>query len=326
MAKDIVYTDSEVTINGVTYRNLPAQVRRNQSLAEQASEEATGAAQGIAEAKADAAEAKATAGAAQTTAQNAATAAATAAQTAATAKSTADAAQTAAGQAQTDATSAIDIATDASEAVAGTVRYSEAQSLTDAQKQQARDNIGVTESGATVDAALSLTSENPVQNKVITASLQNKLDVFQGPPEAGKAMIVNLEGYLLPTDIPAPAEPDDYVIDHGIALNWIYRKWNSGILEQWRTASTTIGKWNTWGGKLYESGNYLQLAFGINFIGSPPTVIASFFGAELGAMLETEGTATITQTGKYYAVRPDSSPATTLAWGIMVHAIGRWKT
>lgn len=326
MAKDAIYTDSEVTINGVTYRNLPAQVRRNQSLAEQASEDATGAVQGITEAKAAADAAQTAANNAQTAADAAQTTATNAGNTANTALEQAQTAETLARGAQEEAADATDVAAKAMEAATGTVKYNAAQSLTDAQKQQARDNIGVTESGATVDAALSLTSENPVQNKVITASLQNKLDVFQGSPEAGKAMIVNLEGYLLPTDIPAPAEPDDYVIDHGIALNWIYRKWNSGILEQWRTASTTIGKWNTWGGKLYESGNYLQLAFGINFIGSPPTVIASIFGAELGAMLEAEGTATITQTGKYYAVRPDSSPATTLAWGIMVHAIGRWKT
>ena len=68
MANKTVYTDSEVTINGVTYRNLPAQVRRNQSLSEQASKDATGAAQGISEAKAAAAQALTTAQAAQTTA------------------------------------------------------------------------------------------------------------------------------------------------------------------------------------------------------------------------------------------------------------------
>ena len=66
MVNETVYTDSEVTINGVTYRNLPAQVRRNQSLSEQASKDATGAAQGISEAKAAAAEALTTAQAAET--------------------------------------------------------------------------------------------------------------------------------------------------------------------------------------------------------------------------------------------------------------------
>lgn len=53
------------------------------------------------------------------------------------------------------------------------VRYDTAQTLTDEQKTQARENIGA---GApvTVDAALSDTSENPVQNKVIKEALDGK--------------------------------------------------------------------------------------------------------------------------------------------------------
>ena len=320
MAKDTVYTDSEVTINGVTYRNLPAQVRRNQSLAEQASEDATGAVQGITEAKAAADAAQTAADAAQTTATNAGN-------TASAALEQAQAAETLARGAQEEAAEATDIAAEAMTAATGTVKYNAVQSLTDAQKQQARDNIGVTESGVTIDAELSLTSENPVQNKVITGNLQNKLDVFQGADEAGKAMIVNSEGYLLPTDIPEPTEPDDYVVEHGNVLQWSYRKWNSGILEQWRVASTSVGAWNVWGGTpIYESGNYLQLAFGITFVGNPPVVVASFAGSQLGGMLEIDGFPTVSQTGKYYAVRPDKTPAVSASWSIMVYAIGRWKT
>lgn len=327
MAKETIYTESEVTINGVTYRNLPAQVRRNQTLAEQASEDATGAVQGITEAKAAADAAQTAANNAQTAADAAQTTATNAGNAANTALEQAQSAETLARGAQDEAAEATDIAAEAMEAATGAVKYNAAQSLTDAQKQQARDNIGVTESGVTIDAELSLTSENPVQNKVITARVKEQIDVFQGADQAGKAMIVSSDGYLLPTAIPTPADPDDFVVEHGSLLNWQYRKWNSGILEQWRTATTTVGKWNVWGAaSIYESGNFLQLAFGVTFVGSPPVVVASFAGAKLGAMLETDGFPTISQTGKYYAVRPDNSPATTLSWGVMVYAIGRWKT
>lgn len=171
MAKETVYTDSEVTINGVTYRNLPAQVRRNQTLAQQASEDATGAAQGISEAKAAAAQALTTAQAAQSTATAAQTTANTAQSTANTAKTEAESATALANAAQEDATNAIVTATNAETLAQSAVRFDEVQYLTDEQKQQARSNIGVTEQGITIDDELSTTSENPVQNKAITAQI-----------------------------------------------------------------------------------------------------------------------------------------------------------
>lgn len=171
MVKETVYTESEVTINGVTYRNLPAQVRRNQSLSEQASKDATGAAQGISEAKAAAAQALTTAQAAQTTAGNAQTTATTAQNTANTAKSEAESATALANAAQEDATNAVVTASNAESLAQAAVRYDEVQFLSDAEKQQARSNIGVTEQGITIDDELSTTSENPVQNKAITAQI-----------------------------------------------------------------------------------------------------------------------------------------------------------
>lgn len=171
MVKETVYTESEVTINGVTYRNLPAQVRRNQSLSEQASKDATGAAQGISEAKAAAAQALTTAQAAQSTAASAQTTATTAQNTANTAKSEAESATALANAAQEDATGASVTASNAESLAMSAVRYNEVQYLSDAEKQQARSNIGVTEQGITIDDELSTTSENPVQNKAITAQI-----------------------------------------------------------------------------------------------------------------------------------------------------------
>lgn len=166
-----IYTESEVTINGVTYRNLPAQVHRNQSLSKQASEDATGAAQGISEAKAAAAQALTTAQAAQTTAGNAQTTATTAQNTANTAKSEAESATALANAAQADATNAVVTASNAEGLASTSVQYDSVQYLTDEQKQLARSNIGVTEQGIVIDDELSTTSGNPVQNRAITAQI-----------------------------------------------------------------------------------------------------------------------------------------------------------
>lgn len=171
MVNETVYTDSEVTINGVTYRNLPAQVRRNQSLSEQASKDATGAAQGISEAKAAAAQALTTAQAAQTTAASAQTTATTAQNTANTAKSEAESATALANAAQADATNAVVTAANAEGLASTSVQYDSVQYLTDEQKQLARSNIGVTEQGIVIDDELSTTSGNPVQNRAITAQI-----------------------------------------------------------------------------------------------------------------------------------------------------------
>ena len=171
MVNETVYTDSEVTLHGVTYRNLPAQVRRNQSLSEQASKDATGAAQGISEAKAAAAEALTTAQAAQSTATAAQTTATTAQSTANTAKSEAESATALANAAQEDATNAVVTAANAEGLASTSVQYDSVQYLTDEQKQLARSNIGVTEQGIVIDDELSTTSENPVQNRAITAQI-----------------------------------------------------------------------------------------------------------------------------------------------------------
>ena len=171
MVNETVYTDSEVTINGVTYRNLPAQVRRNQNLSEQASKDATGAAQGISEAKATAAQALTTAQTAQSTATAAQTTATTAQNTANTAKSEAESATALANAAQSDATNAVVTAANAEGLASTSVQYDSVQYLTDEQKQLARSNIGVTEQGIVIDDELSTTSENPVQNRAITAQI-----------------------------------------------------------------------------------------------------------------------------------------------------------
>jgi len=55
----------------------------------------------------------------------------------------------------------------------------------------------------TVDAALSETSENPVQNKVIAEALTGKVSVSQGTANAGKFLIVGSDGMVAPVAMTA---------------------------------------------------------------------------------------------------------------------------
>ena len=55
----------------------------------------------------------------------------------------------------------------------------------------------------TVDAELSETSENPVQNKAITEALTGKVSVSQGTENAGKFLIVGSDGNVAPVAMTA---------------------------------------------------------------------------------------------------------------------------
>lgn len=101
------------------------------------------------------------------------------------------------------------------------VKYT-AQALTDEQKAQARENIGaaaVGESGGpggsvTVDAALSETSTNPVQNKVVTAELNKK--AAKSGYIAGKNVVTDADGNLATEEKPtALKNPNALTIKQG---------------------------------------------------------------------------------------------------------------
>lgn len=58
-------------------------------------------------------------------------------------------------------------------------------------------------SSVTVDAALSATSENPVQNKAIASALNGKVSVAQGTANAGKFLVVGSDGNVAPVAMTA---------------------------------------------------------------------------------------------------------------------------
>ena len=55
----------------------------------------------------------------------------------------------------------------------------------------------------TVDAALSASSENPVQNKTIASALNGKVSVAQGTANAGKFLVVGSDGNVAPVTMTA---------------------------------------------------------------------------------------------------------------------------
>lgn len=55
----------------------------------------------------------------------------------------------------------------------------------------------------TVDAALSASSENPVQNKAIASALNGKVSVAQGTANAGKFLVVGSDGNVAPVTMTA---------------------------------------------------------------------------------------------------------------------------
>lgn len=55
----------------------------------------------------------------------------------------------------------------------------------------------------TVDASLSTSSENPVQNKVIAEALTGKVSVSQGTANAGKFLVIGSDGNIAPVAMTA---------------------------------------------------------------------------------------------------------------------------
>ena len=181
-----IYTKSVIQIGNETFRNLPAQVERDQEVSYDANLKSQQAISTATDAKAKATEAKAVADAAQTTA-NAAQAKANEAKTAAdtaqstadaaqaaanTAQSTADAAQTAANTAQSTADSATELATQVQGELADAlgskvVRYDETQLLSEDQMLTARGNIEAAPITGTVryDITQHLTDEQKTKAK-----------------------------------------------------------------------------------------------------------------------------------------------------------------
>lgn len=118
---------------------------------------------------------------------------------------------------------------------------------------------------------------------------------------------------------------DDYVVSQGTTNGWTYRKWNSGVLEQWGRFSTTIGSWDQWGG-IYYSGNSVQKTFAIPFLsGTTPTCTSKSDYQGYASWDMTHSKPTNTQTSAYHICRATNNTSTDTSFTINIYAVGKWK-
>lgn len=114
----------------------------------------------------------------------------------------------------------------------------------------------------------------------------------------------------------------DYVVEQGTSGGWTYRKWNSGLCEQWYMANPgnyTIG---TARGSWY-SGSDITLTYPIEF-----TTYPSVTG---GVWLATDGYIVQLQIKGYgyttcgFRIVSSGSIAQSSGYIVMIHAVGKWK-
>lgn len=110
----------------------------------------------------------------------------------------------------------------------------------------------------------------------------------------------------------------DYIVATGTSGDWTYRKWNSGIMEQWAKVNVmyTWTTWSTW----YEGVPTGVTTFGIAFAAAP-NVTANCVSGTWGIPFVQNVTAT---NFDIYCTRPNAG-TTTGYYIYSVYAIGRWK-
>lgn len=119
----------------------------------------------------------------------------------------------------------------------------------------------------------------------------------------------------------------DFVIERGTDGIWTYEKWASGKAVCWGSKSCgTADVSNGWGDEsthLYESKQGYSETYPSGLFKNPPICIMTPYG-DGGAMLETIGDGTASQTPQAYIVRPAPNSALTNT-RIEYYVIGRWK-
>lgn len=117
----------------------------------------------------------------------------------------------------------------------------------------------------------------------------------------------------------------DYIVEQGTKSSWLYRKWNSGIMECWRRVQLTTNVSTAWG-SLYSSGaiSATNLTYPYAFIETPYLNVSLMpFGA--GGLIMAPGNSygSATQTGALEITRGSST--TNASYLIAYHAVGKWK-
>lgn len=213
-----------------------------------------------------------------------------------------------------------------------------------------------------VDSSLSLTSTNPVENRVITSAMAGKLDKTGGTltgnltgkyitgtwlqtTEAtdlgrvpGKIAVLDESGWVyyrtpaeLKSDIAASASGADYIESKGTTGVWTWRKWASGIAELWAVFGADTLAINEEWGSLYF-GTWMRSDVNISAREYPfafvdtPTINATYMGGGSDAWLISIFSASddpLTRAPAYALARPNT--ATIIAPRISYYVVGKYK-
>ncbi len=126
-------------------------------------------------------------------------------------------------------------------------------------------------------------------------------------------------------EIQLDGAPLDYIVEQGVKSSWLYRKWNSGIMECWRRVQVTTNVSTAWG-SLYSSGaiSATNLTYPYAFT-ETPYLTANLMPFGSGGLLMAPGSqyGSATQTGAFEITR--GSAITNAQYLIAYHAIGKWK-
>lgn len=126
-------------------------------------------------------------------------------------------------------------------------------------------------------------------------------------------------------------EAHDFVVEQGTASasgnNWTYRKWNSGILEQWAIVNINT-TWASWGSLFVL--RQARIPYGIPFLNEPIVTCFAQARANSGNSLLCVGsynaiTEADTKTNVSIAVYRVTAGTDNIDYPVYVRAIGRWK-
>lgn len=207
-----------------------------------------------------------------------------------------------------------------------------------------------------VDSKLSGTSINPVQNKVIKAAIDEKLDKSGGTltgnltgkyitgtwlqttamtdlgSKSEKIAVLDGSGWVyyrtpaeLASDIGVVA-PADYIVEKGTSSGWQYRKWNSGVAECWRDLSVSGKACSTAVGSWYRTVPLSVDAYPFTFTAAPNLQMQFETFAGTGGLVWSTGTASSTpktRPANIYIIRMAS--AASITGTVHYYAIGKWK-
>lgn len=115
------------------------------------------------------------------------------------------------------------------------------------------------------------------------------------------------------------AQAEDYVVEEGTSGDWIYRKWNSGVAECWRTIADNRPStaFSATGSVYYRNVTGISFPSGL-FTARPKVVVNADFG-NVGAASATS----VSATG--FTITELSAVSTARAVTLDIYAVGTWR-